>query len=211
MKYNYIAIEGTIGAGKTSLASKIAEDFGGKLILEQFEENSFLPKFYKNPDKYAFPLEMSFMASRFQQLKDDLSQTDLFSNFTIADYFLDKSLIFARETLQNDEFSLFSRFFNFINSGLTKPDLVMYLYVDVHQLKRNIVKRGRSYEQEIGEDYLGKIQRGYFNYFRMHKDLRVVIVDTNKIDFVDKLEDYHRIIQLLEDDYPKGITRLTMD
>ncbi|MCK4639125.1 MAG: deoxynucleoside kinase, partial [Bacteroidales bacterium] len=112
MKYNYIAIEGTIGAGKTSLATKIAEQFNAKLILEQFEENSFLPKFYKNPSKYAFPLEMSFLASRFHQLKDQLSSHDLFRSFTISDYFINKSLIFARKTLQNDEFILYSKFFN---------------------------------------------------------------------------------------------------
>ena len=119
MKYNYIAIEGTIGAGKTSLATRISEQYNAKLILEQFEDNSFLPKFYNEPDKYAFPLEMSFLASRFQQLKDQLSAQDLFKTFTISDYFINKSLIFAGKTLQDDELALYTRFFNIINETIT--------------------------------------------------------------------------------------------
>lgn len=211
MKYNYIAIEGVIGAGKTSLASRISEQYNAKLILEQFEENAFLPKFYKNPSKYAFPLEMSFMASRFQQLKNELSAGELFKTFTIADYFLDKSLIFARQTLQSDEFALFSRFFNFINSGLPRPQLIIYLYLEVEQLKSNITIRGRDYEQEIKSEYLSNLQKGYFDYFRMQYDLRIVVVDTNNIDFVNNGDDYEKITALLQEDFPKGIHRIVLD
>lgn len=211
MKYNYIAIEGTIGAGKTSLATRISEQYNARLILEQFEDNSFLPKFYNDPDKYAFPLEMSFLASRFQQLKDQLSSPDLFKSFTISDYFINKSLIFAGKTLQQDELALYSRFFNIINASLPKPDLLVYLYLKVENLKRNIVKRGRSYEQEIENKYLEKIQSGYFEYIRQQQDMRILIIDTNHIDFVESEEDYHKILEIINRSHPKGIQRFTLE
>lgn len=140
MRYNYIAIEGTMGAGKTSLATAIANDFNGKLILEEYEpdKNPFLEKFYIEPDKYAFQVEMTFLALRFQQLKDKLSNYDLFHTFTISDYYVAKSLIFSRATLQQDEYALFSRFFNIIFSNLPKPDLLVYLYLDIEHLQYNI-------------------------------------------------------------------------
>ena len=210
MKYNYIAIEGTIGAGKTTLAERIAEQYNAKLILEQFEDNDFLPKFYKDPDKYAFPLEMSFMASRFQQLKEQLSNQDLFKSFTIADYFINKTLIFARKTLQDDEFALFSKFFNFINSSLPKPDLLIYLYVDVDRLKDNIIKRGRDYEQDIKKSYLDKIQKGYFDYIRQQREMRILIIDANNIDFVENSEDYDKIINVINQSYEIGIHRIEL-
>ncbi len=211
MKYNYIAIEGTIGAGKTSLATRISAQYNARLILEQFEDNSFLPKFYNDPDKYAFPLEMSFLASRFQQLKDQLSSQDLFKSFTISDYFINKSLIFAGKTLQPDELSLYARFFNIINASLPKPDLLVYLYLEVENLKRNIIKRGRSYEQDIQNNYLDKIQSGYFEYIRQQQDMRILIIDTNQIDFVEKEEDYQKILDIINQEYPKGIHRVTLE
>ncbi len=210
MKYSYIAIEGTIGAGKTSLASRISEQYNARLILEQFEDNSFLPKFYQDPEKYAFPLEMSFLASRFQQLKDQLSSQDLFKTFTISDYFINKSLIFAGKTLLKDELALYSRFFNIINASLPKPDLLVYLYLEVENLKRNIIKRGRSYEQEIENTYLDKIQTGYFEYIRQQQDMRILIIDTNHIDFVENDEDYQKILEIINQDYAKGIHRFTL-
>lgn len=211
MKYNYIAIEGTIGAGKTSLASKIAEQYNAKLILEQFEDNSFLPKFYKEPDKYAFPLEMSFLASRFQQLKDQLSTQDLFKSFTISDYFINKSLIFAGKTLKSDELALYANFFNIINAALPKPDLLVYLYLSVDSLKRNIEKRGRSYEQNIQKEYLGKIQSGYFEYIKQLQNQRVLIIDTNQIDFVSRDDDYQKVLEIINQEYEVGIHRFTLD
>jgi len=210
MKYNYIAIEGTIGAGKTSLATKIAEQFNAKLILEQFEENSFLPKFYKDPSKYAFPLEMSFLASRFHQLKDQLSSHDLFRSFTISDYFINKSLIFARKTLQNDEFTLYSKFFNIINSSLPKPDLLVYLYLHVDRLKSNILKRGRSYEKNIKKSYLEKIQSGYFDYIKQQQNMCILIIDINKIDFVEEEEDYNKILSIIKQEYDPVIHRIDL-
>ncbi len=209
MKHNFIAIEGKIGAGKTSLATKIAEDFNARLILEQFEENSFLPKFYKEPDKYAFPLEMSFMASRYQQLKDQLGTYDLFKTFTVSDYFIVKSLIFAKKTLPEDEFKLYTSFFNIIFQQLPKPDLLVYLYVDTERLQSNIRHRGRPYEQEIQDDYLARIQDGYLEFIRQQKDMRILILDTNALDFVNRSEDYEKVLEHLHEDYPIGVHRIT--
>ncbi len=207
--YNFIAIEGTIGAGKTSLASKIAADFNGRLILEQFEDNAFLPKFYKDQEKYAFPLEMSFMASRFQQLKDQLGTQDLFKSFTISDYYMVKSLIFARKTLPVDELNLFTRFFNFISQNLPKPDLLVYLFLPVDKLQENIRKRGRSYELDIKDEYLDKIQQGYFEFFKQQSDMRILLLDTNSIDFIEKPEDYQKILDIISKPYPLGLHRFT--
>ncbi len=208
MKYNFIAIEGNIGAGKTSLATRISEDYNAKLILEQFEENSFLPKFYKEPDKYAFPLEMSFLASRFQQLKDDLGTQDLFKTFTISDYYIIKSLIFAKKTLQKDEFNLYTRFFNIIHQQLPKPELFVFLHVETPKLKQNIRHRGRTYEQDIESSYLDKIQEGYFEFMKQ-SDLRILIIDTNNVDFVNREEDYRKVVDAIGKEYSKGIHRIT--
>ncbi len=208
--YNYIVIEGNIGAGKTSLATLIAEEYNAKLILEQFEENSFLPKFYKDPDKYAFPLELSFLAERYQQLKSQLITQDLFKDFVIADYFIDKSLIFAHKNLQSDEYSLYSKLFNIINPTLPKPDLLVYLYVNIDRLKTNIKHRGRSYEQDIQSEYLEKIQAGYFEYIKFYPETRILIIDTNTIDFVNNSEDYNTLKEIIFKDYAKGIHRISL-
>lgn len=209
MKYNFIAIEGNIGAGKTSLATHIAQDYNAKLILEQFEDNSFLPKFYKEPDKYAFPLEMSFLASRFQQLKDQLGPQDLFKTFTISDYYIIKSLIFAKKTLASDEFKLYTRFFNIIHQQLPKPDLFVYLYVSTQNLQRNIRDRGRPYELDIQDEYLEKIQQGYFEFIRQQTDLRILVIDTNELDFVNMETDYQKILNVIRQDYEVGVHRIT--
>ncbi|MEN8226287.1 MAG: deoxynucleoside kinase [Bacteroidota bacterium] len=210
MRYNYIAIEGNIGAGKTCLSRMIAEQFNGKLILEQFEDNSFLPKFYKEPDKYAFPLEMSFLAERYQQLKEQLTSQDLFKTFTISDYLFNKSLIFARNNLQADEFSLFSKMFSIINEFLPKPELLVYLYLDVSKLQRNIRRRGRTYEQEIEDTYLENIQNGYFDHIKKLTGLRILVVDTNNIDFVNNNSDYESLLALIDQDYNPGIHRYSL-
>jgi len=189
-QFNYIAIEGNIGAGKTTLASKIAEDCNAKLILERFADNPFLPKFYKDQSRYAFPLEMSFLADRYQQLSDDLAQFDLFKDFVVADYHIFKSLIFAKVTLQEDEFRLYKTMFDIIHKEMPKPDLYVYLYQNTDRLLENIKKRGRSYEQEIPADYLEKINQGYLDYIKTQTDLNVLIIDVSDLDFVKKQEDY---------------------
>ena len=207
-KYNFIAIEGNIGAGKTSLATRISRQFNAKLILEQFEDNSFLPKFYENPSKYAFPLELSFLASRYQQLKDQLSSQDLFRSFTIADYFIHKSYIFASKTLDGDEWGLYARLFTIIEAALPKPDLLVYLYLDIPNLKKNIEKRGRPYEQNIDFEYLEKIQSGYLDFLRQQQQMRILVVDTNSLDFVNREEDYQLMLKLISREYDTGIHRI---
>jgi len=209
MNYNFISIEGNIGAGKTSLATMIARDYNAKLILEQFEDNAFLPKFYKEPDKYAFPLEMSFLASRFQQLKDQLGDRDLFKTFTISDYYIIKSLIFAGRTLSDDELSLYNRFFHIIHSQLPKPDLFVYLYVETTRLQKNIKERGRPYEQEIKDDYLDGIQNGYFEFMKHQMDMKILLLDTNNLDFVHNNKDYQLILDTINKDYDVGMHRIT--
>ncbi len=209
-QYNYIVIEGNIGAGKTSLATMIAEQMNATLILEQFEENSFLPKFYKDPLKYAFPLELSFLAERYQQLKSQLISQDLFKNFVIADYFIDKSLIFAQKNLPEDEYMLYSKLFNIINPTLPKPELLVYLYVNIDRLKSNIKNRGRSYELDIKDEYLMKIQQGYFEYIKHLPEARILIIDINNIDFVNKKDDYLALVKIIFKDYSKGIHRISL-
>jgi deoxyadenosine/deoxycytidine kinase len=208
LKYNYIAIEGNIGAGKTTLARRMSEEYNARLILERFEDNSFLPKFYEQPDMYAFPLEMSFLADRYQQLKDKLGMPELFSSFTISDYFIDKSLIFARNNLKPSEFNLYSRFFHIISAFLPRPDLLVYLYLDIPRLKENIKQRGREYELNIQADYLESIQAGYMNHFRSMSGTRILILDTNKVDFMENLEDYEEFLKILHADYEPGIHRI---
>ena len=213
MNYNYIAIEGTIGAGKTTLATRIAHDFNGKLLLEEFEgdKNPFLPKFYKEPEKYSFQLEMTFLALRFQQLKDKLGVLDLFHDFIISDYYVAKSLIFSRNNLQEDEYQLFSRFFNIIFSDMPKPELLVYLYSDVERLQQNIRKRGRSYEQEISDDYLENIQQGYFDFLRQQQsNMRILLLDTNRLDFVANEKDYQKIIDVIDQPYEVGLHRVSV-
>ena len=207
--YNYIAIEGNIGAGKTSLASLLSEDFNAKLILEEFEDNSFLPKFYKDPERYAFPLELSFLAERYQQLKDSISNRDLFMPFTISDYLVTKSLIFARKTLQSDEYNLYKKLFEIIHQSIPKPDLFVFLYVRTSNLQSNIRKRGREYEQEITNEYLEAIQESYFDFIRQQSDLRVLVIDSNNLDFVNRKEDYHRIREIIFQEYEIGVHRIT--
>ena len=213
MIYNYIAIEGTLGAGKTTLATRIANDFNGKLILEEFEgdKNPFLPKFYKEPEKYSFQLEMTFLALRYQQLKDKFEALDLFHNFIISDYYVAKSLIFSRNNLQEDEYQLFSRFFNIIFSDMPKPELLVYLYSDVSRLQANIRKRGRSYEQEISDNYLANIQQGYFDFIREQQgNMRILILDTNHLDFVANEADYRKIIDAIDRPYDIGVHRIAL-
>ncbi|GGW67557.1 2-amino-4-hydroxy-6-hydroxymethyldihydropteridine diphosphokinase [Winogradskyella epiphytica] len=188
--YNYIAIEGNIGAGKTSLANKIAHEFNAKLILERFADNPFLPKFYKEPERYAFTLEMSFLADRYQQISDDLSQFDLFKDFMVSDYDVFKSLIFSKITLPEDEFRLYRKLFYQVYKDIAKPDLYVYLYQNTERLQANIKKRGRNYEKDIKDDYLEKINAGYLDFLRSQTEMNVIIIDISEKDFVKNREDY---------------------
>ena len=196
-RYNYIAIEGNIGAGKTSLAMMIAQEFNAKPVLERFKDNPFLPKFYKEPERYAFPLEMSFLADRYQQLFDDIGQYDLFKDFMIADYDRYKSLIFAQVTLQEEEFVLYKRLHEMMYKELPQPDLYIYLYQNTERLLANIKKRGRGYEKDIKGDYLDKINTGYLEFIKTQHHLNVKIIDISDLDFVKKREDYVGVIKQL--------------
>ncbi|WP_294960123.1 2-amino-4-hydroxy-6-hydroxymethyldihydropteridine diphosphokinase [uncultured Flavobacterium sp.] len=193
-QFNYVAFEGNIGAGKTTLVHKIAEDFNGKMVLERFADNPFLPKFYKDQSRYAFPLEMSFLADRYQQLADDLAQFDLFKDFIVADYHIFKSLIFAKITLAEDEYRLYRNLFDIIYKEMPKPDLYIYLYQNTDRLLQNIKKRGRVYEQNIEAAYLEKINIGYLEYIKSQTDLNVLIIDVSDRDFVKNNEDYLYIL-----------------
>ncbi|MBN2776490.1 MAG: deoxynucleoside kinase [Bacteroidales bacterium] len=209
MQLRYLVIEGNIGAGKTSLCNKIAQKRNAKLILEQFADNPFLPKFYKNPDRYSFPLELSFLADRYNQLKKNLDNFDLFSELVIADYFFMKSLIFSSSTLQQDEYRLYRQLFDIIYSSLPKPDLYVYLHKSVDNLISNIKLRGREYEQNISFEYLKSIENGYFTFFKQQKDLKILIIDTNNVDFVNNDEDYRMLVNtIFHEDYDKGINRI---
>ncbi|MDR6301891.1 2-amino-4-hydroxy-6-hydroxymethyldihydropteridine diphosphokinase [Mesonia maritima] len=196
--YNYLAIEGNIGAGKTSLAEMISQDFQAKLITERFKDNPFLPKFYNDQSRYAFPLEMSFLADRYQQLIDDISQYDLFSDFVVADYDVYKSLIFAEVTLQEEEFRLYKKLFSIMYNDLVKPDLYVYLYQNTDRLLENIQKRGRKYEQKIPPDYLEKINHGYLDFIKKQHHLNVKIIDISELDFVNRREDYLTVLEQLQ-------------
>lgn len=202
-KFNYIAIEGNIGAGKTSLSTKIAQDFNAKLILERFADNPFLPKFYKDQARYAFPLEMSFLADRYHQLSDDLSEINLSSDFTVADYHIVKSLIFAEVTLGYDEFSLYRKIFDIMHKELPKPGLYIYLHQSTEQLLAQIKQRGRSYEQDIKAEYLDRINTGYLNYIQSQKRLNTLIIDVSEKDFVNNQQDYMYLLSEINKALPK--------
>jgi len=197
-KYNYIAIEGNIGAGKTSLAKLMSDQFNAKVVLERFADNPFLPKFYEDKERFAFPLEMSFLADRYQQLTDDLAQFDLFKNFIVSDYYIFKSLIFAQVTLHKDEYLLYRKMFDLMYKEITKPDLYVYLYQNTDRLLQNIKKRGRAYEQNIKADYLQKIHRGYTNFITTQQPLNSLIIDVSDLDFVNNHKDYQYIINKIE-------------
>lgn len=203
-----MVIEGNIGAGKTSFANKISAELNAKLILEQFAENPFLPKFYKEPDKYSFQLELSFLAERYYQLNNELTSRDLFKSITVADYYFMKSLIFAKTTLKDDEYNLYRSIFDIIYKSIPKPDLYVYLHQDIPRLKQNIKKRGRDYEQAISDEYLEKLQDGYFDFFKKQEDIPFLIIDINKLDFVENQSDYEKIKQVIfSKKYSKGIHR----
>lgn len=209
MEYNYIAIEGNIGSGKTTLANRIASDFGARLLLEEFSNNPFLPKFYKSPSENAFALELFFMAERYQQLKDHKEQ-DLFSPITVSDYFFIKSKLFATNNLSADEQKLFNRLFDIMVSFLPFPDIVIYLYADIPRLQENIKKRGRSFEQDMSDEYLSDIQKKYLDYLTKQNKIPVLILDINKVDFKENKEIYKKIKSLLDFKYDIGIHRFIL-
>jgi deoxyadenosine/deoxycytidine kinase len=211
IKYNYVVIEGNIGAGKTTLAGRIADQFNAHLILEHFADNPFLPKFYNDPEKYSFPLELSFLASRYKQLKEELVPQDLFKSFSVADYYFMKSLVFAASTLTGDEFNLYRQIFYIIYGSLPKPDIYVYLHLDPERLLENIRRRGRTYEISITKDYLQKIQNSYFSFFRQNPENKYLVIDVNNIDFVENESHFLKVIDtIFFDDYPVGLNKVIL-
>lgn len=205
MLYNFITIEGCIGAGKTTLAKKLSHDFNGQLILEQFENNPFLPGFYKDPARHAFPVELYFMAERFQHLKKLLSEADLFKSFTVSDFLFQKSLIFANNNLSDDEAKLYRTLFDIINPSLPRPDIILYLYAPVNVLLERIKNRGRDYEMNIQSEYLEKIQQAYLEHFRLLQNAKVVLINTTHLNFIEREKDFELIVDILNTDFKAGL------
>ncbi|HEY0066462.1 MAG TPA: deoxynucleoside kinase [Flavisolibacter sp.] len=203
MKYNFVTIEGNIGAGKTTLAHLLSKHYNARLVLEQFADNPFLPKFYENPQQFAFPLELFFMAERYKQLKELVQQKDLFQNLTISDYLFTKCLLFAKVNLSEEEFRLYQRLFDIMYQQLIQPDLVIYLHAPVNKLQQNIRKRNRPYEQNIPDDYLFSIQETYTNYIRQHR-LKAIIIDVSSADFLGNEKHLQTVLDALEKEYPEG-------
>lgn len=209
MKYHFIAIEGNIGAGKTTLAHLLSKRLGSRLVLEQFADNPFLPKFYENPQQFAFPLELFFMAERYKQLKDFVHTKDLFHNVTISDYLFTKCLLFAKVNLSEEEFRLYHKLFDIIRPQLIQPDILIYLHVPVNKLQKNIRKRNRSYEQSIPDDYLFRIQETYTNYIRQH-NMKTLFVDASNADFLDNEQHLEVLLEALNKDYEEGQHLITL-
>jgi len=206
LNYKYLVIEGNIGAGKTSLASLLAEETGSRLVLETFSDNPFLAKFYEDPGRYAFQLELSFLSERYHQIKTELGHPDLFGQSVISDYFLAKSFIFSKYNLKDDEMKLFEKLFSIINLQAPKPDLYVYLHLPVEKLLENIKLRGRSYEKHIRYEYLKEVQEGYFGFFKSQQEMKILVLETSNIDFVNKKSDLQKLKKvILEGEHSVGL------
>jgi deoxyguanosine kinase len=203
MNYHFITIEGNIGAGKTTLAHLLAKHFNARLILEEFAENPFLTKFYENPQQYAFPVELFFMAERYKQLKELIQTRDMFQSVTITDYLFTKCLLFAKVNLPEAEFRLYQKLFEIVHQQLVQPDLLIYLHAPVNRLQQNIKKRNRPYEQGISDEYLFNIQETYTHYIKQH-NIKTLFIDAGNADFLDNPKHLRVIIDALEKDYPQG-------
>ncbi|MCU4164256.1 deoxynucleoside kinase [Carboxylicivirga caseinilyticus] len=206
----YLVIEGNIGTGKSTLAKMISKDVDARLVMETFADNPFLPKFYDDQERYAFPLELSFLAERYKQLKKDFDTGDLFHEMTIADYHFFKSLIFAAKTLPEDEYRLYRQIFDIIYSMTPIPDLYIYLHRPIDILLKQIEKRGRIYEKSINGEYLKNLQNGYFQFFKEHPELPVLVVNLEDLNFETDEQVYNTLINLIGNDYQKGITRINL-
>ena len=209
MNYNFITIEGNIGAGKTTLAHLLSKHFNARLILEEFAENPFLAQFYENPKQFAFPLELFFMAERYKQLKDLLQTKDMFQNVTVSDYLFTKCLLFAKVNLPDEEFRLYQKLFDIINPQIVQPDILIYLHTPVNKLQENIKKRNRKYEQQIPNDYLFNLQETYTQYIKQHH-IKTLFVDASNADFLDNPKHLKVLIDALDKDYEDGQHFLTL-
>lgn len=209
MKYNFVTIEGNIGAGKTTLAHLLSKQFNARLILEEFADNPFLPKFYENPQQFAFPLELFFMAERYKQLKDLLHTQDLFNSVTVSDYLFTKCLLFAKVNLPADEFRLYQSLFDIIHQQLVQPEILIYLHSPVARLQQNIKRRNRSYEQQIEDGYLLSIQETYTQYIKQH-NIKTLFVDASNADFLGNEQHLQAIVDALDQEYEQGQHYITL-
>ncbi|UAY51444.1 deoxynucleoside kinase [Ferruginibacter albus] len=209
MKYNFITIEGNIGAGKTTLAHMLSKHFNARLILEQFADNPFLPKFYENPQQYAFPLELFFMAERYKQLKELLQTKDMFQNITVSDYLFTKCLLFAKVNLPDEEFRLYQKLFDIINPQIVQPDILIYLHAPVNRLQQNIKSRNRTYEQAISNSYLFNLQETYTQYIKQH-NIKTLFIDSSNADFLGDSGHLQIVIDALDKEYSDGQHYITL-
>jgi deoxyadenosine/deoxycytidine kinase len=209
MQYPFIAVEGNIGAGKTTLARMLAAHDKSRLVLEQFADNPFLSRFYQDPAQYAFPVELFFLAERYKQLKDVLHIRDIFSQGIVSDYLFTKSLLFAKVTLPPEEFRLFQRLFDLLSPHLPQPDLIIYLHSPVNLLQKHISSRNRTFEQQISDDYLYRIQETYLEYLRQHP-VRALLVDIGDADFEHEPAQFQRLTEALKRDYSPGVHHLSL-
>jgi deoxyguanosine kinase len=203
MKYSFVTIEGNIGAGKTTLANILSQKFNAKLVLEAFADNPFLPKFYEQPEQYAFPLELFFMAERYKQLKELLHTKDMFQSITISDYLFTKCLLFAKVNLPEEEYKLYQKLFDIINPQIIQPDILIYLHSPLEKLKQNIKKRNRDYEQQIPDDYLLSLQETYNSYIKQH-NIKTLVVDASNADFINNEKHVNTILEALDKEYEPG-------
>ncbi len=207
--HSYIAVEGLIGAGKTTLAKRLSAQWNGRLVLEEFDENPFLPKFYEEPERYGFSVELSFLAQRYHQLKR-VTEQDLFSTCTVADYSIGKSVVFANVTLQADEYALFRDLYQIMYTDLPRPEVIVYLHLDMARVKERIRSRGRSYEQSIPIAYLEKLQERYLDHLQKLPDDRVLVVDLQGHDLLNDALVYGKLVEVLSAEVPKGYRVITL-
>ncbi|MBU6341851.1 MAG: deoxynucleoside kinase [Bacteroidetes bacterium] len=203
--YSFIAFEGNIGAGKTTLCERLAHTYGCALVLEQFTDNPFLPRFYEQPERYGFPVELFFMTERHKQLQEHFSSPDLFRSCTLADYVFLKTLLFANKNLQKDEFRLFQRLFHVLNAGFPKPDLLVYLHRPLEVLLHQIQKRGRDMEYAIQPDYLLGLQSAYFEFLKTETEIPVLILDLGDLDFQQNEDVFNQIVHVLVEKHASGL------
>lgn len=201
----FIAIEGNIGSGKTTLAEMIGKDYECRVILEQFADNPFLPYFYEDKERYGFPLELFFMTERYKQLQALGSQTDLFLPFMVSDYAFIKTLLFAKNHLPDGEYRILQKLWLTLEQSVPAPELIIYLHRPIPVLLQNIYKRGRSYEFQIQQDYLRTIQDGYFEYFRTELNIPVLVVDMQDVNLLQHPEYYREILSLMGQQYNPGL------
>jgi deoxyadenosine/deoxycytidine kinase len=203
MNHRFIAIEGNIGAGKTTLSHLLSQHFNAKLILEEFAENPFLTKFYENPKQYAFPLELFFLAERFKQQQDLVKNKDLFQDVIVSDYLFTKCLLFAKVNLPEEEYRLYQKMFDVFYAQLTPPDILIYLHAPVNRLQNNIKKRNRKFEQSIPDEYLFKLQETYTSYIKQH-NIRTIFIDASNADFLYNEAHFKVVIDALDKDLDDG-------